>query len=81
MDITIHLDDKSVNEAFRKAVASYGFKLKERRVASDEAFLAELRSDIQNYIDVQLTDFFKDGINCDVYSEFYDHNDEGVLDD
>jgi hypothetical protein len=70
--ITFEIDSKDLLDALKEV--GRGFDLKLRKDINLEELEETLSSDISNYFDWNLPEFLVEGLNCDLYTEFYEEN-------
>ena len=70
--ITFEISKQDLLEALKDAGREFDLKLKKN--ISLEELQETLNSDISNYFDWSLTEFLEEGLNCDLYAEFYDED-------
>jgi len=72
--VTFQISEERVLEALNDAGKSFGLVL-----SSDfdlDEFGEELSSDIENHFDHELTEFIEEGLNCDLYSEYFEDEED-----
>lgn len=74
MKIVLEINERDLVDAFKTAAATFG---KSTLTKADMAnFAAQFKEDLENYVCNDLVEFFENGINCDLYTDFYTHDDE-----
>ena len=70
--ITFEIDSKDLLDALKEV--GKGFDLKLRKDINLEELEETLSSDISNYFDWSMTEFLEEGLNNDLYREFYEED-------
>ena len=70
--ITFEIDSKDLLDALKEV--GRGFDLKLRKDINLEELEETLSSDISNYFDWSMTEFLEEGLNNDLYREFYEED-------
>jgi hypothetical protein len=72
--VTFQISEERLLEALNDAGKGFGLVL-----SSDfnlDEFGEQLCSDIENYTDQGLTEFIEEGLNCDIYSEYFEDEED-----
>jgi uncharacterized tellurite resistance protein B-like protein len=72
--ITFQISEETLLDALKEAGSSFNLTLKED-FDLDE-FGKELNSDISNYFDFELAKFLEEGVNQDLYLDYFEDEDE-----
>jgi hypothetical protein len=70
--ITFEIDSKDLLDALKEV--GRGFDLKLKKDINLEELEETLSSDISNYFDWSMTEFLEEGLNNDLYKEFYEED-------
>jgi hypothetical protein len=70
--ITFEISKEDLLDALKDAGKEFDLKLKKN--ISLEELEETLSSDISNYFDYSLAEFLEEGLNCDLYTEFYEED-------
>jgi hypothetical protein len=70
--ITFEIDSKDLLDALKEV--GRGFDLELRKDINLEELEETLSSDISNYFDWSMTEFLEEGLNNDLYREFYEED-------
>ena len=70
--ITFEIDSKDLLDALKEV--GRGFDLKLKKDINLEELEETLSSDISNYFDWSMTEFLEEGLNSDLYREFYEED-------
>jgi hypothetical protein len=70
--ITFEIDSKDLLDALKEV--GRGFDLKLKKDINLEELEETLSSDISNYFDWSMTEFLEEGLNNDLYREFYEED-------
>ena len=70
--ITFEIDSEDLLDALKEV--GRGFDLKLRNDINLEELEETLSSDISNYFDWSMTEFLEEGLNNDLYREFYEED-------
>ena len=70
--VTFEIDSKDLLDALKEA--GRGFDLKLKKDINLEELEETLSSDISNYFDWSMTEFLEEGLNNDLYGEFYEED-------
>jgi hypothetical protein len=68
MQITLNFDDAALAKVFADACKDYGYVSKD--ILNDK-FKQYFEADVLRYMEGQLHEFFINGMNSDLYDEFY----------
>ena len=72
--VTFQISEERLVEALKDAGSEFGLTLSPN--FNLDEFGEQLSSDIANHFDHELTEFIEEGLNCDLYSEYFEEEED-----
>ena len=72
--VTLTFNQDDLLDQLREAGSMFDLKLKQD--LDTESFVKEFKEDLTNFVECQLEDFFENGLNQDLYQDFFDEDED-----